>query len=375
MYITNFILKETKMKSFCVLNSAVTPAVAQNIGAAVAEVLGGKLGVLYCGSEASVITAHNIAKGIKKQGGCAVLSSDAFEAQTAFACRHYSLDGAFFVNGENKCSISVYGGNAANLTCTQEDEISALVAKDKLGGHRGGTAIHTDLNSVYYKHLLEAAQSFEGIAVSIKSENLLIKNQLVRALLALGGESKGRVTFFISPSGFCLSAVDEYGRIHTRDELISVLYALKITREKLALELSFSLSECLDALAKESGVEIRRSFTGGNELFTKDSVFLASGILKNMSQIGCGLSELCSVLPETTVSRKTFTSSQDILKIADEMECEQLVTDGNSVFAKVRGSNVLVTPNGTRGRYCLEVQAADSETARELALNLTDIYI
>lgn len=362
------------MKSFCVLNSAVTPAVAKNIGSAVAEVLGGKLGVLYCGSDASCITAQNIAKGIKKQGGCALVAPEAFEAQTAFACEHYSLDGAFFVNGDGKCSISVYGSNAANLTSAQEEDISALAAKDKLSGHRGGMVIHTDLNSVYYKCLLETAQSFEGVAVTIKSENLLIKNQLVRALLALGGESKGRVAFFISPSGFCLSAVDEYGRIHTRDELISVLYALKITREKLSVDVSFSLSEALDALAKENRVEIRRNFAGGNELFTKDSVFLTVTILNYMSQIGCGLNELCSILPETAVSRKSFASSADILNIADKIECENLVTDGNSVFAKVRGSNVLVTPNGTRGRYCLEVQAADSETAREIALNLTDIY-
>lgn len=362
------------MKSFCVLNSAVSPAVAQNIGSAVAEVLGGKLGVLYCGSDASCVTAQNIAKGIKRQGGCALVASEAFEAQTAFACEHYSFDGAVFVSGDSKCSISVCGSNAVALTSLQEEEISALVAKDKLSGHRGGTILQTDLNSVYYKALLETAESLENVAVSIKSENILIKTQCVRALLALGGENKGRVTFYISPSGLCLSAVDEYGKIRTRDELLSVLYALIITRQKTPVEISFSLSDGLDALAKENGVEIRRSFTGGNELFTKDSVFLTVTILNYMSQIGCGLNELCSILPETAVSRKSFASSADILKIADKIECENLVTDGSSVFAKVHGSNVLLTPSGTRGRYCLEVQAADSETAREIALNLTDIY-
>lgn len=362
------------MKSFCVLNSAVTPAVAQNIGSAVAEVLGGKLGVLYCGSDASFTTALNIAKGIKKQGGCALLLSDAFESQTAFACEHYSLDGAFFVKGEGKCSISVCVSNAAALSSVQEEEISALAAKDKLSGHRGGSLLSSDLNSVYYKKLLETAESLECVAVSIKSANLHIKNQCTRTLLALGGESKGRVTFFISPSGLCLSALDEYGKIRTRDELLSVLYALKITREKAPVEVSFSLSEALDALAKENGVEIRRSFTGGNEIFTKDCVFLTVMILKYMSELGCGLNELCSVLPETAVSRKSFSSSADILRIADKIECENIVTDGNSVFAKIQGSNVLLTPGSTRGRYCLEVQSADSETAREIALNLTDIY-
>lgn len=363
------------MKSFCVLNSAVTPAVAQNIGSAVAEVLGGKLGVLYCGSEASCAAAYNIAKGIKKQGGCALLASDAFESQTTFACEHYALDGVFFISGEAKCSINVCGTNSTNLNSAQEDEISALIAKDKLSGHRGGNFFHTDLNCVYYKHLIETAGCLDGIAVSVKSENLLIKNQLVRALLALGGENKGRVTFCISPSGRCLSAVDEYGKIYSHDELLSVLYSHKILQDKTPVEISFSLSDALDTLAKEKGVEIRRSFAGGKELFTKDSVFLAVNILSYMSRIGCGLNELCSALPQTSVSRKTFTSTKDIMNFADEIDCEELVTDGKSVFAKVRGSNVLVTPNGTRGRYCLEVQATDSETAREIALNLTDIYI
>ncbi len=362
------------MKSFCVLNSAVSPAVAQNIGSAVAGVLGGKLGVLYCKSDSSFVIAQNIAKGIKKQGGCALLSSDAFEAQTAFACEHFSLDGVIFVNGEDKCSISVYGCNADALTSTQEEEISSLVAKDKQSGHRGGGSFITDLNSVYYRHLLETAESLEGVGVSIKSDNLNIKNQCTRTLLALGGEIKGRVTFFISQSGLCLSALDENGRIRTQDELLSVLYFLKITRDKTPVEVSFSLSGALDALAKENGVEIRRSFTGGNELFTKDCVFLTVTILKYMSALGCGLNELCSALPVTAVSRKSFSSSADILKFADEIECENIVTDGNSVFAKMQGSTVLVTPGGTRGRYCLEVQSADSETAREIALNLTDIY-
>ncbi len=362
------------MKSYCVLNSAVTPAVAQNIGSAVTEVLGKKLGVLYCGSDASYATAQNIAKGIKKQGGCALLSSDAFESQSAFVCEHYLLDGAFFVNGENKCSISVCADNCAALTSSQEEEISALAAKDNMSGHRGGSFFQTDLNSLYYKRLLEAAENLECVAVSIKSDNLYIKNHCIRTLLALGGESKGRVTFFISPSGLCLSALDEYGKIRTREELLSVLYALKITEEKTPVEISFSLSEALDALAKENGVEIKRSFRGGNEIFTKDCVFLTVLILKYMSKFGCGLNELCSALPETAVSRKSFCSSADILKIADEFECENIVTDGRNVFAKIKGSNVLVTPGTARGRYCLEVQAADSETAREIALNLTDIY-
>ena len=362
------------MKSFCVLNCAVTAAVAENIGAAVAVVLGGKLGVLYCGTDSSFETAQNIAKGIKKQGGCAVLAGAAFEAQTAFACKHYSLDGAIFVSGDKKCSISVCGADATGLTGAQEEAVSELAAKDKLGGHRGGVTLVTDLDSAYYKHLLEAAQSLEGVAVSIKSENLLVKSQLSRTVLALGGENKGRTAFCLSPSGLCVSALDEYGKIHTRDELLSVIYALKITREKAPVELAFSLSESLDALAAENGVEIKRSFVGGSELFARDSVCLSVEIMKYMSQIGCGLGELCRLLPQTAVSRKSFYSSRDILAVADSVECEHLVTDGSNVFARVRGSNVLVTPNGTRGRYCLEVQAADSETAREIALNLTDIF-
>lgn len=362
------------MKSFCVLNSAVTPAVAQNIGFAVAEVLGGKLGVLYCGSDASCVTAQNIAKGIKRQGGCALIAPEAFEAQTAFACDHYSLDGAFFVNGDSKCNISVFGCDGVNLTAIQEEEISVLASKDKLNGHAGGTILQTDLNLVYYKSLLETAESLENVTVSIKSENILLKSQCIRALLALGGENKGKATFFISPSGLCLSAVDEYGKIRTQDELLSVLYALKITREKTPVEVSFSLSDGLEALAKENGVEIRRSFTGGNELFTKDSVVLLLCIMKYMSQIGCGLNELCSILPATAVCRKSFSSTAEISNIADKIICDNLVTDGNSVFAKVHGSNVLVTRSGTLGRYCLEVRASDNETADEIALNLTELY-
>lgn len=359
------------MKSFCVLNSAITPAAGESIGAAVASVLGGKLGVLYCGSQASFTAAINIAKGIKKQGGCAVLFSGAFEAQTAFACGHYALDGAFFIDGDEKCSISVCGCDARSLSAETEEEISQL-ASQQIGGHRGGFVTESDLNSAYYKHLLETCESLVDVSVNVKSPNLFVKTPLSRLLSALGGEQKGRITFFLSASGFCLSAVDEYGKIYTHNSLLAVCCALAIEK-KQALEIPFSLPESIDIFAQKKGVGVKRSFEGGDDLWQKDAVFLAAMLMKYMSQKGCGLAALCEILPQTAMSRKSFSSALSIDEIADVIDCNQIVTDGNSVFARAEKGNILVTPCSKAGKYCLEVQAADSETAREMALNLTDI--
>ncbi len=359
------------MKSFCVLNRVISAAAGESIGSAAAEVIGKKLGVLCCGSPAAFSAAKHIAKGIKKQGGCAVVFNNAFESQAVFAVEHFSLDGAFFIDGDKKCRISVYDSSARALCAEYEEEISLLAAQSKLGGHRGGAVIESDLNSVYYKKLLEKGESFFDVSVKIKSSSLAVKTTLVRALTALGGEHKGRAGFFISASGLCLSAADEYGKIYTDSQLLGVCTALAVN-EKQELEIPFSLPEGLDTLAQDRGVRLRRSFNGGNELWQRDAVFLAARLMKYMSQNGVGLCEICRFLPESTVARRRFSSAMSINQIADTINCEQLVSDGSSVYAKVKNANILLTPCSNSGGYCLEVQAADIETADEIALSLTD---
>ena len=354
------------MKSFCVLNSRLSAAAGESIGKAAVKVLGRKIGVF---SREKNPCVKSIARGIKKAGGCAVAFENCFESQLCFAALHFDLDGMFFVGNNNL--ISVYNSSASAVTALQEDELSQLAAQNSLPDERGGEIISATLDDVYYKSLMNFSHSFENINVNIKCSDSSVAAVLKRVLYALGGSEGGKITFSLSSSGLVLSAVDETGRIHSHSVLYDACAACEVESGK-DIEVPFFSSSQLEKFSEKSGAKIIRSFAGGNEIWQKDAVFLSARLMYHMAKCGCGLATLCNKLPATSVRRKNFSSSFTLSDIADVIECEEVVTDINGgVFAKSKQGNMLVTACSRAGKYCLEVQAADVETAQELAAVFT----
>lgn len=355
------------MKSFCVLNSPLSAAAGESMGKAATAVLGRKIGVLSDGNSAAAL---HIANGIKKSGGCAVLFDNCFESQLVFAVRHYLLDGLFFVDEKNSL-VTVYGSDARALSHYQEDELLKLTVENNMPDESGGEIINVILEYSYYKHLLDCAQSFENVCVNIRSSNHKISCLLNHALSALGGSAGSKVCFSLSESGFVLSAVDEKGKVYSHFQLMDVCTACEI-RNGVFPTVNFFSAPCLDELAKARGFSLKRSFAGGDELWQRDAVFLAIRLMKYMSLYGCGLLALCENINSETVKRSSFSSKLSISDIADVIECEEMITDCNSgVFARAKQGNLLVTPYSRAGKYCIEVCAKNSETARELISSIT----
>ena len=355
------------MKSFCVLNSRLSAAAGESIGKAAVKVLGRKIGIFSHEKNSCI---NSLAKGIKKAGGCAVVFEGCFEAQLCFAAGHFALDGMFFVGSNNL--VSVYNSNASAVTAMQEDELSLLAARNSLPDEKGGEIISATLADAYYKCLADFSESFENICVNIKSSDCAVAAVLKRALYTLGGGSGGKISFSLSASGLVLSAVDETSRVHSHSVLYDACAACEAENGK-DIEVPFFSSAQLEKLAGKSGAKITRSFAGGNELWQRDAVFLAARLMHYMALYGCGLAALCNKLPAASVSRKSFSSSYTLSDIADIIECEEVVTDINSgVFARAKQGNMLVTACSRAGKYCLEVQAADAETAQELAAVVTN---
>lgn len=355
------------MKSFCVLNSPLNAAAGESMGKAATAVLGKKIGILCNKSSAS---SMHLAKGIKKAGGCAVMFDGCFESQVAFAAQHYALDGLFYISEKNS-TVTAYGSDARSLSALQEDELAKITLENSLPNVKGGEIINTALDDSYYKCLIENSHSFENVCVKINCSTPKVSVLLKRALFALGGGIGGKIKFSLSSSGLVLSAVDEKGRVYSHSQLLDACAACEIDNGK-APELTFFSSFFLDELAKKNAVILERSFVGGNELWQRDAVFLAARLMHYISLYGCGLAAVCDRLPRETVKRKNFSSALSLSDIADIIECEELVTDCDcGVFARAKNGNLLVIPCSGSGKYCLEVQASNSEIADELVSSLT----
>ncbi len=357
------------MKSFCVLNSPLNAAAGESMGKAANAVLGRKIGIL-CEKKSG--SAGYLAKGVKKGGGCAVVFNSCFESQLFFASRHYAFDGLFFVSGGKNCLVCVYGPDGSIISSLQEDEMAKLALSGDLPEEKGGNIIEASLCDAYYKNLLDFSQSFENIRVNIRSAAPDTAAPLKRALLALGGGIGGKICFSLSKSGLVLSAVDENGKVYSHSQLLDACTACEIENGN-AQHTTFFAASYLDELAKSKDVKLVRSFAGGNAIWQKDATFLAARLMHYLSLYGCGLAAICEKLPQQSVSRKSFSSELNLSDIADIIECEEVITDCKSgVFARAEQGSLLVTPCSHAGKYCLEVQAANSETANELAALVTN---
>lgn len=345
------------MKSFCVLNSVLSEAAAESLGKAATQALGQKIAVLS--NDAAGI---NIAQGIKKAGGCALLFNNCFESQVYFAVKHFSPQAVFFSQGDEKSSVAIYDSSALPVSSALEEKISlAALQSGQISGD--GEVIEADLSGVYYKELLGCGESFENVNVSVVSRNSSVKAMLTRAVFALGGLNSGKVKFCISPSGLVLSAVDENGKVHTHDELISVCCRCALEAQE-RIDVPFTVVQSVG----NSGL-MKAGFQQGNELWQRDAVFLAAKLLHYMSFYGCGLCTLCQKIEPQFVSRKSFSGSLSIPDIADLLDCDELITDDeNSAFLKNAKGSIYITKNSRANKFCVEARAASAETAKELAV-------
>ncbi len=342
------------MRSFCIANAPLGARAGESLGSAAVELLGNKGAVLSEGEP-----EHSLARGIEKAGGLCISSSGCFESQLFSAQKRFAPDLFFFVK---KSSVCIYGADCQPISDEQQAQMAALAVKGGTAEKAGGRITQSDLNSVYYSELIRQGESFENLAVCIESPNESIRQTLSRALLALGGSTKGRAKFKISASGLVLCAVDESGELHSHSELLQLCCACEL-ESGVAVEMPFSASLLLGGAPK--GLTL--SVSGGSELWQKDAVFLAATLLRHMAKQGCGLCTLCERLGKRSQARRSFSSERELPLIADSLDCDELLTDNCSVaLLKGRKGDILLTRSPALGHYCVEACAASAETADEL---------
>ena len=361
------------MKSFCVLNGTLNQRLYEKIGASAVCAFGGRIGVAFADNAQADRAADYLCDVIVSAGGIAENFGTVNESRIPFVVKNYSLSAAFFVGGESL--VSVYAQDGRPLSFHQEKLMSELIASDDVPSEQGGVLLNVNSDYAYKKSLLNAAQSLSGVSADVFCSDSKLRS-LIRSVMNLSGaDLSPKPRFFISRSGFGISSRDESGKVINREKLLDICCACRLKAGE-TLSVPFSASAALEAIAAAHGAVLKRSFDGADAPWQTDGVFLAVEVLRNMAVYGCGLSALADMLSESFTVRKNFSCSMSPEDVADMIPCNEILTDGaSSVYVRHNSGNVLLTRCRNLKSYCMEVSAADSETASELASEISAVLL
>ena len=361
------------MKSFCVLNQKLNETTGRRIGSAVCAAMGKKIGVAHNADERSVLTASFLEKGIISSGGSALMFGQCNESRVAFLTERYALSACFYVSGDDY--ITVCGADGKSVGAEVEKLISDLASSELPCEEAGGTA-YINSDSAYLSSIVEVCGNLEDVCADIRCKNAELSASVRSAFAFSGGSFSSKPCFRISTSGACVSALDECGNILTHENLLNICCVHSLMSGK-SVEVGFTAPCCLEKIAEQNSVSLKRSFKGGNELWQKDGVFLVAQVLSVMAEKGEGLVTLASSLPDYASFRRSVSCVLPADKLADIIECSEIITDGeNGIYARTRLGDVLFTPCRSNRMYCMEViannRAAACELADELCLTIGD---
>ena len=352
------------MKSFCVLNQTLSKNTGRIIGSAVCAAMGKKIGIAYNSDECSKVISAFLAEGVVSSGGTALMFGCCNESRVAFLVQRYALSACFYVSGDDY--VTVCGADGKPINADDEKLISDLASLD-LPCEEGGGIAQISSDSAYLSSLTETCGNLEDICADIRCRNTELYSVLRRAFAVAGGSFTSKPCFNISSSGSCVSALDERGNVLTHETLVNICSVHSLMSGN-ALEVGFTAPRCLEKIAEQNSVSLKRGFKGGTELWQNDGVFLVAQILSIMAVKGEGLVTLASVLPDYASFRRSVSCALSADGVADLIECDELVTDGESgVYARTHLGDVLITPCRSSGMYCMEVIARDRASACELA--------
>lgn len=358
------------MKSFLVLDKLQNDSDYERIGTAAFSMFHGRIGVAHGGGESAAHISSLIARGVAKIGGTAELFGCVNESRIPFLVYRYMLCAVFYVSGESL--VSVYGVDGNQLSGDLKEQLQCRAESYEELLSDGGNVIEVNSDSSYFSALIAAAESLEDTGVCIVSRNADIKNILCSVINCAGGDITAKPKLFLSASGCCVSAADERGNVIKHSSLLDICNVCHL-ETGADLTVPFSASSTLEVIAASSGAKLKRSFDGGSEIWHNDGLFLAVELLKNMSRYGMGLCSMLERVKASAVVRKNLQCDMNIYDIADIIPCDEMVTDGKSIYARINGGQLLLTCSSMLGNYCMEAACADSETAADLAESIVQL--
>lgn len=357
------------MKSFCVLNGPINQRLYEKIGASSVCAFGERIGVAFADAAQADTASTYLCNGIISAGGTAENFGTVNESRIPFLIRNYSLSAAFFVGGESLVSVYAHDGRPLNIH--QEKLMAELIASDDIPSEETGTLLNINSDYAYRKALVSAAQSLDGVSADVFCSDSNLRRLICSVMNLSGADISPKPHFFISQSGLGISACDESGKVLKRENLLDICSVCNLESGQ-SLTVPFSASASLESVASAHGAMLKRSFEGGDAPWQKDGVFLVIEVLRNMAVYGSGLSTLSDKLSESFTLRRSFSCSMSLDDVADMIPCDEIVTDGeSSIYVRHNSGNILLTRCRNLKSYCMEVSASDSETASELASEIS----
>lgn len=351
------------MKSICVLTEKCGEAALTGLAGKLLAVLGGRVALMSDGQAQSNAFAEQLKTAFVQSGGTVLCLPDGFEARVISAARLLEADAAVYLSYDSACRMSVYGENGRRLTNEEEQQIAQGAPQ---GLPQPGRSVSLSPAQTYAALARRVGGSLENVAASFASPDPSVLRFVRQTAFSLGMIERKTPRFFISRSGLTVAAQDERGALHPHGSLLDLCCACELADHK-PLTVPFSASFTLTELAGQNGVALQRSAQGGHEPWQTDGVLLALRLLRHMSQRGQALSTLFGSFSFPYERRMTLAFNGSLERLADHIPCDEIVTQTDQLlFLKRRQAGAVLTRRKSGSRCCLEVQAPDAETAREL---------
>lgn len=351
------------MKSICVLDVKNSEVALASFAQKLLTVLGGRMVLMSDDRPETRGLVEQLRDGLVQGGGTVFCMEGGFESRIVSASRLLEADGAIYLTCDSACRLSVYGANGSPLTNEEEQQIARATPASPT---QTGVAVALSQTDAYLSLARRIGGSFENVAASFASPNASLLRFARQTALALGLIERNKPRFMISRSGLIAAAEDEQGNVYPHERLLTLCCACELA-DKQPLTVPFSASLTLTELARRNGVALQRSFAGGGEPWQTDGVLLVFRLLHHMSKSGRSLSSLFGSFAFPNEKRTVLSFGGSLDRLADRIPCEEAVTQTDDLlFIKRKNADAVLTRQKDGRRCCLEVQAFDAETAREL---------
>ncbi len=370
----------------------LTPETCVHLGAAVVSTApSGKIAVAYDGTKTAEVMQLAIMSGIADAGGAVWNFGECFEAQFNFLVNFCGIESGLFALGKNAREVKICGEGGLTVTRNTEREIESRMHGCEFR-HAEESEIKeiADMSSaklLYGQELIKTAPcGLQGIGVTVRCENEIIKTLFWGCLSKLGVQRSDELVFEIDKTGTKLCAENANGRIE--HEKLIALWCMNELKNGRDISVPYYSPDYFDSIAGSFGRKVYRYLTtpaddsdaaarklASKQVYTRDGLFLAVKLLSVMKESGLSLDELLDELPEKYIVRKTIEINFQPSYISAVVGEKEINTKNNFEGIKFErnGGKLLIIPQRNGKTVRIFAEADTMEAASELCADVEDI--
>ncbi|MBE6903943.1 MAG: hypothetical protein E7480_04980 [Ruminococcaceae bacterium] len=366
-------------------DSIITPSVAANAGVAVASALQfGCIAVAGNSKEDEMLSAA-FSAGVMS-AGLNVLNLDICpENLWKFCITYYGCRaGAYFKRTNGKNIIFLCSENGIKINSELEKKIEVCFENSKTVSQKIGKKENAHSYHMLYSNALKnsALTDLNGITVQVHCPDTRLYQSITTALSALGCEiADDGISFFISPDGNELTCIDERGSFYSKEYTENLAILCDALNGNKKINIPITAPSIVKSVLKNTGADIitveqSKDITNLNSYLAHcDAGFAIVCILTAKKLTKKPLYTLSKNLPSFHVLKTTVESSITpgaALDIFRHHGYDNTTTDSGIRINDPKGI-VTVSPSKEGKKFILKVESKDTETAKELCADISDL--